>query len=181
MRTISKSGNFSEQKRFPYRSNEIKFLKMIPSILCYAAPSVECLGLKKNPVLKLDPMHLPFANQIISFRLELIPRRRGGQPLRFFLSISFDHQYALSLTGDTSCLVVGLLCLPIAFLSFSTAASVDLCGHNSFPGVFVLVSHLVIMLVCLTVPSRSGLSYFVSSACHSQHLSDDLIPCLFLQ
>src|SRR6218665_2606427 len=50
----------------------------------------------------------------------------------------------------------------------SSAASVDLCHHNSFHGVFVLSSHH------MTVPSQSGLLYFVSNACHSQRLSSFL-------
>src|SRR6218665_3640448 len=52
----------------------------------------------------------------------------------------------------------------------SSAVSVNLCHHSSFHGVFVLSSHH------MTVPSQSGLSYFVSNACHPQRLSDDIIP-----
>ena len=47
---------------------------------------------------------------------------------------------------------------PTLLLSSSTAASVDLCCHNSFHGVFVLSSHHA-------VPSQSGISYFVSNTC----------------
>ena len=57
----------------------------------------------------------------------------------------------------------------------STALSFDLCCHNSFHWVFVLSSHHI------TVPSQSGLLYFVRNACHSQHLSDDPIPYLILE
>jgi len=63
---------------------------------------------------------------------------------------------------------------PTLLMFSSTAASVDLCHHNSFHGVFILSSHH------MSVPSQSGLSYFLSNASHPQRLSDDLIPFLIL-
>src|SRR6218665_2239718 len=46
-----------------------------------------------------------------------------------------------------------------------SVVSVDLCCHNSFHVVFILSSQY------MTVPSQSGLSHFVSYACHPQCLS----------
>jgi len=65
-------------------------------------------------------------------------------------------------------------------LSSSTAAiaateSFDLYRHNSFQAAFVQSSHH------MTVPSQSGISYFVSNVGHSQSLSDDLTPFIILQ
>src|SRR6218665_1576936 len=96
------------------------------------------------------------------------PSQGRGQPLGSFLSTSFDQQYALSF-------IYRRYVSSSLLLSLSTAASVALCRQNCFHGVFVFSSHH------MTVPSQSGLSYFVNNACHPQRLSDKLTPFLVLQ
>src|SRR6218665_2968465 len=49
---------------------------------------------------------------------------------------------------------------PSLLPSSSTAASVELCRHDSFHEIFVFYSHHT------TIASQSGLSYFASNVCH---------------
>src|SRR6218665_56556 len=73
------------------------------------------------------------------------------------------HTYSDPLPSSVTCFMDGPLLhhvSPSLLLLSSTAASVDLCRHHSFHGVFVLSSYHT------TIPFQPGLSYFVSNACH---------------
>ena len=106
----------------------------------------------------------------LSFRFELIPRGEESAtrilPLHFFRS-PVDLCSFFNRKDFMSCCIISphrFLCRPRLRrpLTFT------------FHGVFVLSSHQ------MTVPSQSGLSYYVSNAWHLQRLSDDLIPFLML-
>lgn len=65
--------------------------------------------------------------------------------------------------------------LPIASSAVSDCGTWRPQLSQSHHTVFIFSSHH------LTVPSQSGLSYFVTNTCHSQQLSGDLIPFRILE
>lgn len=97
----------------------------------------------------------------ISLRLELIPSRVGVRHL-------LQHQHLPPSIREISG-------LPIASSAVSDCGTWRPQLSQSHHTVFIFSSHH------LTVPSQSGLSYFVTNTCHSQQLSGDLIPFRILE